>query len=141
MDNKELATETATDFIKWAKESASTTTEFLSTEIPITLQEYLTWVIIDNSISVGVWMLFVMIIMMMRRSSNKSFENRKENDSSFWETDGFESWQISRLITYVASLVAFVWFITRVVKNIKMIFMCIFSPRIVILEKITEIVN
>jgi len=125
------------DFSNWVKSSEG----FLQKEIPPTLQQYLTSIIITD---IGLIMLAVIlwtVFGILMRKSYTMWQNDPNKGDYFWVTDDFTAWQTLRVIAFALLIPTLIVTVAEAYPAVIELIKCHFTPRIVIIEHLTRLLK
>jgi len=140
--NKEEATakliDNSADLMNWIKETGSSAVTFASNEIPATIHEFIVWVIIDNLATVVGCLLCYVMYFILVKYTNKLYKAERKEDNYKCVSDKLFTFSATTIgCTGVVIAITFSYLIPA----LTLIAQCIFSPRIIVIEKIAELVK
>lgn len=131
------------EFANWVKESAEKTQNFLEGEIPIVIQEYLTWIFWDNISTVLIWLFFFIIATVVQvynlKASKKNIEDSNNHATSFWDHYNSDSLQILQILLFISYFGLMMSFFIGVVPSVKNCIKVKVAPRIILIEKASDL--
>lgn len=134
----------ANSFVEWVKESVNKSQDFLEGEIPLIIQEYLTWIFYENLLSVVIWVFlaiaFGFIQKYILKKAKKNIESNDHRAVEFWDDNHFEICvgQIALHVVYIAMSISF---FCSTVSSAKTCIKVKVAPRVVLIEKASELLG
>ena len=125
------------DFSNWIKSSEV----FLQKEIPPTLQQYLTSIIISDVSIIALSIILWTVIVVLFRKSQTAYKKSSYGPEFFWDTPEITYWQALRIISFVMIIITSIITITSAWPAMIELVKCYFTPRIVLIEHISHLLR
>lgn len=121
------------ELVDWVKKTADSTGQFLQEQTPLLIQEYLNWVFWDNLLSVVIILsIFIPSVIISCKSATKA---------DFDDGAPFSVHHLKVIIFGFLSIITFFPAMFEVIPSIKEIVKVKTAPRVVIVEKLKELVK
>jgi len=139
--NTEITDQILLDFSNWIKSAQG----FLEREIPPTLHEYVVAIAIQHSVIVACCCLGLISGIFLLYKSQKQWDFYKDNtlleEPHFWGENDFTKWQINRIVGLILTFASGMFTLTNGINSLIILLKCIYTPRIVLIEHITNLLK
>jgi hypothetical protein len=152
--NEETTTENkwdtkAYEIVEWVQEKAQDVESVASEEIPLLIQEYLSWIFWENAISAAIEIIFVALVIAWCLWITSNWKKQSKRYKEEWNRGDFNPFEDSSSVLLPASIVfagisiffSLIIVIPFAVSDVKDCVKVKLAPRVILVEKAGELIK